>query len=43
VNVPTRVRYFRGGLSNFRMIQDNALITRAYVRLVAAAARRWIA
>ncbi len=36
VNIPTRVRYFRGGLSNFRMIRDNGLIVRAYVRLVAA-------
>jgi glycosyltransferase involved in cell wall biosynthesis len=36
VNVPTRVRYFPGGLSNFRMIRDNSLIVRAYVRLVAA-------
>jgi len=33
VNVPTRVRYFRGGLSHFRLIRDNALITVAYVRL----------
>jgi glycosyltransferase involved in cell wall biosynthesis len=33
VNVPTRVRYFRGGLSHFRLIRDNALITAAYVRL----------
>jgi glycosyltransferase involved in cell wall biosynthesis len=36
VNIPTRVRYFRGGLSNFRMIRDNILIVRAYVRLVVA-------
>jgi glycosyltransferase involved in cell wall biosynthesis len=36
VNVPTRVRYFRGGLSNFRMVRDNALIVRAYARLVLA-------
>jgi glycosyltransferase involved in cell wall biosynthesis len=36
VNVPTRVRYFAGGLSNFRMVRDNALIVRAYTRLVLA-------
>src|SRR5262249_48127900 len=36
VNVPTRVRYFPGGLSNFRMVRDNALIVRAYTRLVLA-------
>jgi glycosyltransferase involved in cell wall biosynthesis len=36
VNVPTRVRYFPGGLSNFRMIRDNGLIVRAYTRLVLA-------
>jgi glycosyltransferase involved in cell wall biosynthesis len=36
VNIPTRVRYFRGGLSNFRMVRDNGLIVRAYARLVAA-------
>jgi hypothetical protein len=34
VNIPTRVRYFPGGLSNFRMVRDNALIVRAYTRLV---------
>ena len=39
VNIPTRVRYFAGGQSNFRMVRDNALITRAYVRLVLARAR----
>jgi glycosyltransferase involved in cell wall biosynthesis len=33
INVPTRVRYFRDGLSHFRLIRDNALITVAYVRL----------
>jgi hypothetical protein len=42
VNIPTRVRYFRGGLSNFRMIRDNSLIVRAYVRLVAARVFRQI-
>ena len=36
VNVPTRVRYFQDGLSNFRMVRDNALIVRAYTRLVAS-------
>lgn len=36
VNVPTRVQYFRDGLSNFRMVRDNALIVRTYTRLVAA-------
>jgi glycosyltransferase involved in cell wall biosynthesis len=39
VNVATRVRYFRGGLSNFRMVRDNALIVRTYVRLVVARLR----
>ena len=36
VNVPTRVRYFQDGLSNFRMVRDDALIVRAYTRLVAS-------
>ena len=36
VNVPTRVRYFHDGLSNFRMVRDNTLIVRAYTRLVLA-------
>ena len=36
VSVPTRVRYFPGGLSNFRMVRDNALIVGAYTRLVLA-------
>ena len=42
VNIPTRVRYFRGGLSNFRMMRDNILISRAYVRLAVARLGRWI-
>ena len=29
-------RYFRGGLSHFRMIRDNLLIVRTYLRLVGA-------
>lgn len=33
VNVPTRVRYFPDGLSNFRLVRDNALIALAYTRL----------
>ena len=40
VNIPTRVRYFRGGLSHFRMVRDNLLIIRTYVRLVGARVRR---
>jgi hypothetical protein len=40
VNVPTRVRYFRGGLSHFRMMRDNVLITRTYARLVGAVLKR---
>jgi glycosyltransferase involved in cell wall biosynthesis len=43
VNVPTRVRYFRDGLSNFRMVRDNARIARAYARLTWARVRRAIA
>lgn len=42
VNVPTRIRYFPGGLSHFRMIRDNTLIARAYVRLAVAGLRRQI-
>lgn len=33
VNVPTRVRYFRGGLSHFDVVGDNARIVGTYVRL----------
>jgi glycosyltransferase involved in cell wall biosynthesis len=40
VNIPTRVRYFRGGLSHFRMVRDNILIVRTYLRLVGARVRR---
>ena len=35
VNVPTRVRYFPGGLSHFRMVRDNVLIATAYTKLFA--------
>jgi len=34
VNVPTRVRYPRGGLSHFRPLDDNARISWAHTRLV---------
>ena len=34
VNSPTRVVYPEGGLSNFRLWQDNLLITRMHVKLV---------
>jgi glycosyltransferase involved in cell wall biosynthesis len=34
VNVPTRVRYFRGGLSNFRPLDDNVRISVTHTRLV---------
>jgi hypothetical protein len=40
INIPTRVRYFRGGLSHFRMVRDNLLIIRTYIRLVGARMRR---
>jgi glycosyltransferase involved in cell wall biosynthesis len=33
VNVPTRVRYPPGGISHFRMLEDNLRIAWAYVRL----------
>ncbi len=34
VNVPTRVRYFTGGVSHFRLLRDNARISWAHTRLV---------
>jgi glycosyltransferase involved in cell wall biosynthesis len=34
VNVPTRVRYLPGGLSHFRLVRDNILISLAHTRLV---------
>lgn len=40
VNVPTSVRYPEGGLSHFRMLEDNLRIARAYARLAADAFRR---
>ncbi len=33
VNIPTEVRYPEGGVSHFRMLEDNARIAWAYVRL----------
>jgi len=33
VNIRTRVRYFRHGLSHFHLVRDNALIARAYIGL----------
>jgi glycosyltransferase involved in cell wall biosynthesis len=34
VNVPTRVRYFAGGVSHFRLLHDNVRISWAHARLV---------
>jgi glycosyltransferase involved in cell wall biosynthesis len=36
VNVPTRVRYFPGGLSHFDFVGDNARLTWTYLRLAGA-------
>ena len=33
INIPTAVQYHEGGISHFRMREDNLLIARAYVRL----------
>jgi glycosyltransferase involved in cell wall biosynthesis len=33
VNIPTRVRYFSGGISHFRLFRDNARITWLHTRL----------
>lgn len=35
INVPVRVKYIKGGLSNFRLVKDNLLISYMHVRLVA--------
>jgi glycosyltransferase involved in cell wall biosynthesis len=35
VNIPTKVIYPKGGLSNFKLVHDNALITWLHVRLMA--------
>lgn len=40
VNVPTAVHYPVGGISHFRMVEDNLRITWAYARLAADAIRR---
>jgi glycosyltransferase involved in cell wall biosynthesis len=43
VNLPTRVRYLtpaEGGVSHFRMFEDNALITWLHIRLLLGAALR---
>jgi hypothetical protein len=40
VNVPVRVRYFRDGISHFRPLRDNALISWAHTRLVFGMFRR---
>jgi glycosyltransferase involved in cell wall biosynthesis len=40
VTVPTRVRYFREGVSHFRPWRDNVLISRAHARLCAGMLRR---
>lgn len=36
INIPTRVKYFPGGLSHFRLVRDNALIAATYARLLCA-------
>ena len=36
INVPTRVRYFGGGVSHFRMLRDNVLISWMHTRQVLA-------
>lgn len=33
INVPTRVRYFRDGLSHFHLFWDNVRLARAYIKL----------
>lgn len=46
LNVPTRVRYLQaeeGGVSHFDLIRDNLRITWLHTRLVATAARRFLA
>ncbi len=40
VNVPTRVRYPEGGISHFRMVEDNLRIAWAYLRLAASGSWR---
>ncbi len=40
-NVPTRVQYLVGGLSNFRMFRDNVLISWMHTRLVLGMLRRF--
>jgi predicted LPLAT superfamily acyltransferase len=34
VNLPTRVRYHKGGVSSFRQVTDNALLTWMHIRLL---------
>ena len=33
INIPTKVQYPEGGVSHFRMVEDNVLIAWAYLRL----------
>jgi glycosyltransferase involved in cell wall biosynthesis len=40
VNVPTRVRYFADGLSHFRLLRDNVLMSRLHIGLLAGMLRR---
>ncbi len=45
VNLPTRVRYLdpdSGGVSHFRMVRDNVLISWMHTRLVFGAIARWV-
>jgi glycosyltransferase involved in cell wall biosynthesis len=45
VNVPTRVRYIpraEGGVSHFRMVRDNALISWMHTRLMLTRIARWL-
>ena len=40
VNLPTRVRYNQGGVSHFRQLRDNALLTWMHIRLTTCAVLR---
>jgi hypothetical protein len=45
VNLPTRVRYVsraQGGVSHFRLVRDNALISWMHTRLSLTRIARWI-
>lgn len=40
INIPTRVRYPKGGISHFHMVDDNLRLARAYLRLALEFPRR---